>query len=71
MKTIKLILNTKNQKYPVVIGSGITKNLSRTFNKYSIKYNRCLLVIDKNIPKILIKETIKSLSKKKNYCSFL
>ena len=70
MKTIKLILNTKNQKYPVVIGSGITKNLSRTFNKYSIKYNRCLLVIDKNIPKILIKETIKSLSKKKTIVHF-
>ena len=26
MKTLKLIVKTKNQKYPIVIGNNLTKN---------------------------------------------
>ena len=51
MKIIKLIINTNSQKYPIIIGSNILKYLSKILNKNSIKFKKCLLVIDKNIPK--------------------
>ena len=30
MKTVKLIVKTKNQKYPIIIGNNLTKKLSNT-----------------------------------------
>ena len=65
MKNIKLKVNTVNSKYKIIIGSGIVGKLSKIFNENSIKFNKCLLVVDSKIPKSLIKKIIKSLSKKK------
>ena len=31
MKTLKLIVNTKNEKYPILIGSNLLLNLSKIF----------------------------------------
>ena len=64
MKNIKLKVNTGNSKYKIIVGSGIVGKLSKIFNENSIKFNKCLLVIDSKIPKSLIKKIIKSLSKK-------
>ena len=63
MKIIKLIINTNSQKYPIIIGSNILKYLSKILNKNSIKFKKCLLVIDKNIPKkkiSIIKKNLKN-----------
>ena len=58
MKPIRLKIKTKSENYPVFIGSDIIKNLDKFLNQNSIKYNKCLLVIDKNIPnKMILKLT--------------
>ena len=54
MKPIKLIVRTKSETYPIVIGSNLIKNLSVYFKKNSISFNQCLLVIDKNVPNKMI-----------------
>ena len=65
MKTTKLKVNTNSGSYSIIIGSGLTKKLSKILNQNLIKFNKCMLVIDNNVPKILIKKIIKSLNKKK------
>ena len=64
MGTIKLQINTKDHKYPIFIGSGLITKLSKLLNKNSIKFDKCLLVIDNKVPKTLIKIILKSLPKK-------
>ena len=65
MKMKKLIINTKTQKYPLIIGTNLSSNTSTLINKNSIKFKKCLLVIDKKVPKIMINRIKKSLKKKK------
>ena len=64
MSTIKLQINTKDHKYPIFIGSGLITKLSKLLNNNSIKFDKCLLVIDSKIPKNLINKILKSLPKK-------
>jgi len=70
MNTIKLKINTKSNKYSILIGSGISSKLLKILNDNSIKFNKCLLVIDKKIPKFLINKIIKSLNNKKKIIVF-
>ena len=65
MKQIRLIIKTKTEKYPVLIGTNLINNLSRLIKDNNIDFNKCLIVIDKNIPKKLIIKIKKSLSKEK------
>mgnify|MGYP006100197069 FL=1 len=71
MNTIKLQINTNNHKYPIIIGSNLIAKLSKLLNYNSIKFNKCLLVIDNKIPKNLINKLTNSLPKKKNYYLFI
>jgi len=64
MRTIKLQINTKDHKYPILIGSGLITKLSKLLSNNSIKFDKCLLVIDSKVPKTLIKRILKSLPKK-------
>ena len=64
MTTIKLQINTKDHKYPIFIGSGLITRLSRLLNNNSIKFDKCLLIIDSKVPKTLINRIVKSLPKK-------
>jgi len=64
MKTIKIQVNTHNHKYPIIIGSGIIKKVFKLLNENLIKFEKCLLVIDNKIPKKLVNNILKSLSKK-------
>ena len=64
MSTIKLQINTKDNKYPILIGTGLITKLSKLFNNNSIKFEKCLLIIDSKVPKHLIKKILKSLPKK-------
>ena len=54
MKPIKLKINTKTQKYSIVIGSNLGSNINKILRENSINFNQCLLVIDKNISKHFI-----------------
>tara|TARA_B100000035_G_scaffold275095_1_gene251881 strand:- start:726 stop:1832 length:1107 start_codon:yes stop_codon:yes gene_type:complete len=67
MKPIKLIVKTKSENYPIIIGSDLIGNLSSYLKENSTNFNQCLLIIDKNIPKKLILRIIKSLKREKIY----
>ena len=64
MSTIKLQINTIDHRYPIFIGSGLITKLSKLLNGSSIKFTKCLLVIDSKVPKTLINKILKSLPKK-------
>ena len=56
MSTVKLQINTKDHKYPIFIGSGLINKLSKLLKSCSIKFTKCLLVIDNKVPKIFLKK---------------
>ena len=64
MKPIKLIVKTKSDSYPILIGSNIIKDLASHLRKNSINFNKCLLIIDKNVPKKMISKITRSLKRK-------
>ncbi len=64
MKQIKLNVKTKTQKYPIIIGSNLHKNIESIVKKNSINFNKCFLIIDKKVPKKLISNIKKSLKLK-------
>tara|TARA_Y100000741_G_scaffold364252_1_gene354648 strand:- start:313 stop:1419 length:1107 start_codon:yes stop_codon:yes gene_type:complete len=64
MKKIRINIKTKNSNYPIIIGSGLIKKLTKVFDDNSLKFNKCLLIIDNKIPKKFINEIIKSLKNK-------
>ena len=65
MSIINLKINLNNYKYPIIIGSNIASKLSKLLKKHSIKFNSCLLVIDKKVPRAQINKITKSLNRKK------
>ena len=65
MKPIKLIVKTKSETYPIIIGSNLIKDLSKYLIKNSINFDQCLLLIDKKIPNRMITKITKSLKRKK------
>ena len=65
MKTIRLNVNTKTENYSIIIGSNISKDMSFYLNTNSIFSEKCLLIIDKKVPKKMISKINKSLKKKK------
>ena len=67
MKTIKLMIKTKTQNYPILIGHNLISKISKIIKDNSIKFEKCLFVVDKNVPKKLVNKIKKSL---KNYKSF-
>ena len=67
MNLKKLTIKTKTQKYSILIGSNLISQLSILFKKNSIEFNKCLLLIDKNISKKKILKIKKSLKNKKIY----
>ena len=70
MNPTKLIVKTKSQIYPIIIGSNLIRNLNKIFKENSIKYNKCLFVIDKNIPKKIRSTITKSLKGNKKFKIF-
>ena len=64
MKPIKLIVKTKSDNYPILIGANIIKDFALHLKKNSINFNKCLLIIDKNVPKKMISKITKSLKRK-------
>ena len=67
MSLIKLNIETKTQKYPIFIGKKISTKISQITKSNSINFNRCLLVIDSNVPKKYISIIKKSLKNKMSY----
>ena len=67
MRPIKLKINTKTQKYSIIIGSNLGANVSKILKENSINFKQCLLIIDKKISRQFISKIKKSLNKKKIY----
>ena len=70
MKPIKLKIKTKSQEYQIIIGSKLISNISRICKNNQINFRKCLLVIDKNIPKKIILQIKKSLKTQSAYIYF-
>ena len=70
MKQIKLNVETKTHKYPIFIGKKISANISQITKSYSIDFNRCLLVVDINVPKKFVSIIKKSLKNKISYIHY-
>ena len=67
MSPIKLIVKTKSEKYPIIIGRNLISNLSGIFKTNYINFKKCLLVLDKNIPNRYVKQISRSLKKYEVY----
>ena len=70
MKKNKILINTNNASYPILIGIGLINNLKKILNSYSIKSSKYLIIFDKNIPKKYIKTIKKSIQKKTIFIKF-
>ena len=71
MKKIRLLVNTKSKKYPIIIGYNVINKITNILKSNNISFEKSLIIYDTNVPKkkiIILKKKIKS--KKKN-CSFL
>ena len=70
MNQIKLNIETKTQKYPIYIGKKLSANISKIAKSNSINFNRCLLVVDSNVPKKFVSIIKKSLKNKMSYIHY-
>ena len=64
MTPIKFKVKTKNQDYPIIIGSNLISNISTIIKDNSIDFKSCLIIVDKNISKKIILKIKKSLKNK-------
>ena len=71
MKKIKLLINTNSQRYPILIGSNLISKINKIINENSITFQKCLLVVDRNVPKKFISKIKGSLNKKIIYLHYL
>ena len=71
MKPIKLKINTNADSYPIIIGTKLFTQFSKLINQNLIKFKKCLLVIDKNIPKKKITQIKKALKNKETFIQFI
>ncbi|MDC3120649.1 3-dehydroquinate synthase [Candidatus Pelagibacter sp.] len=71
MSLIKLNIKTKTQEYTILIGKKLSENISQIIKSNSINFNRCLLIVDSNVPKKYVSTIKKSLKNKKSYIHYL
>ena len=55
MKQNKLVVKTITEKYPIFIGTNLISNISKILKNNLVSFEKCLLVIDKNVPNKSIK----------------
>ena len=65
MKISRLIVRTKSQKYPILIGENLISKFQKIFKEEQINFSKCLVVIDQKIPQKIVKNLKKSLAGKK------
>ena len=68
---MNLIVKTKTQSYPIIIGTSLVSKISSIIKKNSIKFNKSLLLIDKKVPKKIINKIKKSLKNEEIYLLFI
>ena len=70
MKQTRLNIVTKTEKYPIIIGSNLISSISKIFKLNSINFEKCLIVVDRNVPKKFFLNIKRSLKNKKIYVLF-
>ena len=70
MSQKKLKIKSGSQNYNVIIGDNLISKLSKLFSTNSIEFKKCLLLIDKKVPKNLINKIKKSLKCEKTFYLF-
>ena len=65
MKKTNLIVKTDSHKYSIVIGDGLLNNISTELKKKFLNFNKCLIIVDKKVPKKLMNNITKVLKGKK------
>ena len=70
MKQIILNIVTKTEKYPIIIGSNLTSSISKIFKSNSIDFDKCLIVVDKNVPKKFVSNIKRSFKNKSIFVLF-
>ncbi len=71
MKPKKLIIKTVSQKYSILIGPNLILNISKIMKKHLDKFEKCLFIVDKNVPKKFIFSIKKSFKKKNIFFEYL
>ena len=64
MKAVNIKIKTKNNSYSIVIGNNLIKNLMKFIKSNSLDFNRCLIIVDKNVPKKFLNQIKLSLPNK-------
>jgi len=67
MKITKLKVNTKSQKYPILIGTNLISKVQKICEINLIKFKKCLVIIDSKVPKRLILNLRKNFKNKEIY----
>ena len=64
MSLIKLNVKTNTKSYPIIIGKNVLYKIKNFLKENFINFNQCLIVVDNNVPKKLIKKILDLLPKK-------
>ena len=64
MKIKRLLVSTNREKYTILIGSKLILNLKKIIANESINFMKCLIIVDKNVPRKKINIIKKKLNKK-------
>ena len=67
MKAIKLVVKTKTQSYPIIIGLNLISKISNLLKQNTLEFKKCLIVIDDKLSKKFVNKIKKSLSKKNTH----
>ena len=51
MKAIKLVVKTKTQSYPIIIGLNLISKISNLLRQNTLEFKKCLIVIDDKLSK--------------------
>ena len=71
MKIKRLLVSTNREKYPILIGSKLILNLKKIIANESINFMKCLIIVDKNVPRKKINIIKKKLNKRETYLHFI
>ena len=70
MRQSKIKVRTKTQSYNIIIGNNLIKNLSKILKDSSMNFKKCLLVIDKKVPKKSLEKIFFLLKNKSRFTYF-
>ncbi len=65
MNSVRLQVKTKSKNYPIIIGKNILSKIPGLLKKSNLEFLQCLIIVDSNVPKKLVKSLLNSLMHKK------